>query len=94
MKRQNSIGSDRIYILALQSAESHERAYVQFFLSGEDGNEKPQIVAAREKTTGNFLLIQGDLVGPIQLFSDKVVKIEIETAEKTSYSLGVNVYAY
>lgn len=94
MKRQNSIGSDGIYILALQSAESHERAYVQFFLSGEDGNEKPQIVAAREKTTGNILLIQGDLVGPIQLFSDKVVKIEIETAEKTSYSLGVNVYAY
>lgn len=94
MKRQNLIGSDGIYILALQSAEDHERAYIQVFLSGEDGNETPQIVTAREKLTGNIVLIQGDLIGPIKVFSNKVVKIEIETAEKISYSLGVNVYAY
>ena len=94
MKRQNSIGSDGVYTLALQSAEDHERAYIQVILSGEDGNEKPQIVAAREKETGNVVLIQGDLVGPIRVFANKAVKIEIETAEKISYSLGVNVYAY
>lgn len=94
MKRQNLIGSDGVYTLALQSAEDHKRAYVQVFLSGEDGNEIPQIVDAREKLTGNAVLTQGDLIGPIQVFSNKIVKIEIETAEKTSYSLGVNVYAH
>lgn len=94
MKRQNSIGSDGVYTLALQSAEDHERAYIQVILSGEDGNEKPQIIAAREKATGSDVLIQGDLVGPIHVFASKAVKIEIETAEKASYSLGVNVYAY
>lgn len=77
MKRQNSIGSDGIYILALQSAEDHERAYVQVFLSGEDGNEMPQIVAAREKLTGNAILIQGDLIGPIHMFSNKVVLCKV-----------------
>ena len=94
IKRQNSIGSDGVYTLALQSAEDHERAYVQVILSGEDGNEKPQIVAARDKLSGNAILIQGDLVGPFRVFANQVIKIEIETAERVSYSLGVNVYAY
>lgn len=94
MKRQNSIGSDGLYVLALQSAEDHEKAYVQVILSGEDSNEKPIIVSARMKTSGEEVLVQGDLIGPISVFATKAVKIEIETAEKVSYSLGVNVYAY
>lgn len=94
MKRQNLIGSDGLYTLALQSAEDHDKAYVQVFLAGEDGDERPQLLAAHEKVSGSEVLIQGDLFGPIRIFANKVVKIEIETAEKASYSLGVNVYAY
>lgn len=94
MKRQNSIGCDGVYTLALQSAEDHERAYVQVVLSGEDSNEKPEIVSAHIKSSGKEILVQGDLIGPIPVFVTKAVKIEIETAEKASYSLGVNVYAY
>ena len=93
MKRQNSIGCDGHYVLALQGEENHERAYVEVILSGEDGNGKPQILSARDKLTGTPLLVHDDMVGPFPIFANSTVKIEIETAEKTSYSLGVNVYA-
>lgn len=94
MKKQNSIGSDGSYVLCLQSAENHERAYVQIILSGEDGDEKPQISCARVKSSGQEVFIQGDLLGPIPVSATNVIKIEIETVEKQAYSLGVNVYAY
>ena len=94
MKRQNSIGSDGRYVLALQSEIDHEKAYVQVILSGEDSNEKATIVSAQIKTSGKKIGVQGELIGPFPVFSSQITKIEIETAEKTSYSLGVNVYAY
>ena len=94
MKRKNSIGADGKYVLALQGEEEHNAAYVQVFLSGEDSNEAPQIVSAKQKTTGEDILIKGDFIGPFSLSSSEITKILIITEEKTSYSLGVNVYAY
>ena len=80
--------------MALQGEEEHNAAYVQVFLSGEDSNEAPQIVSAKQKTTGEDILIKGDFIGPFSLSSSEITKILIITEEKTSYSLGVNVYAY
>ena len=67
---------------------------MQIILSGEDGDEKPQISCARVKSSGQEVFIQGDLLGPIPVSATNVIKIEIETVEKQAYSLGVNVYAY
>ena len=94
MKRQHSIGSEGRYTLALQSAENHSHAYVQVILSGEERDEKPKIVSARIKSTGDTIPVQENLIGPFSISVDQVTKIELETEEKVSYSLGVNVYAY
>ena len=94
MKRKNSIGANGSYVLALQGEEDYNAAYIQIMLSGEEANAVPCILLAEDKASGEEIGIQGDLIGPISLSSSVVTKINIQTTSQTSYSLGVNVYAY
>ena len=94
MVRKNSIGANGSYVLALQGAEDHKAAYVQVILSGEEANAIPHILSAENRATGETISIQGDLIGPVSLSSSSITKIFVKTEGQTSYSLGVNVYAY